>query len=161
MSQATHRFTDHLLFIKEQEKKLKYSAKHTTTDEDQMLTSLINLKKNNPHFKQLRSDRHLFFSLTMWLRQQRHLLMTVLAFEEKYLNGCVTAFERDLAVYLETEASKKCSTQRRLEPLFTHSLSFFKMDANPQRLKMHMDRNVTSCSILQVIVQSVRMKGKR
>jgi hypothetical protein len=77
--------------------------------------------------------------------------MTFLKFEEKYLLVCASSFERELQTYMQVESAKKSVHQLKLEPLFTHSHSFFKMDANPQRLKQYMDRNVTSCSIMQAI----------
>jgi hypothetical protein len=57
--------------------------------------------------------------------------MSVLENEEKYLIKILNVYKKDLDDYKKREQSKKCTMQRKLEPLFVHSLEFFKIDANP------------------------------
>lgn len=57
--------------------------------------------------------------------------MSVLENEEKYLMNILKTYQKDLEDYKKREQSKKCTTQKKLEPLFVHSLEFIKIDANP------------------------------
>ena len=57
--------------------------------------------------------------------------MSVLENEEKYLMNILNIYQKDLEIYKKRENSKKCSTQKKLEPLFMHSLEYIKIDANP------------------------------
>ena len=57
--------------------------------------------------------------------------MSVLENEDKYLMNILKTYQKDLEDYKKREQSKKCTTQKKLEPLFMHSLEFIKIDANP------------------------------